>query len=149
MKISIRRITYDIEEEGLEVAPLFLERIIGVYIPMKRLKIEGVVEINLYGETEGIVVIGECKNRIGPSSIIEVMEKALKLSKHTPDIRTKKIILVVYGIECIEIARDFAKQTGVAIITTKGIVTKLVEQTIEQIEKNHRHLLGKIRGGNP
>ena len=145
MKVSIRRITYDIEAEGTEVAPLFLEKVIGTYIPMRKFRLEHVVEINLYGEADNIVVIGECKNRIGPSSIVEVLEKALKLSKHIPSIKARKIVLIVYGIEYIEIARDFAEQAGVAIITTRGMITEPIEQSLEQVKDSYRRLLEKLK----
>ena len=145
IKVTIRRLTYGIEEEGVDVVPLFLEKVIGIYVPMRRLEIEHVIEIDLFGETDEFFVIGECMSRIGPSGILEVLEKAIKLPKHMPKIKTKKIILVAYGIEYIEIAKDFAEQSGVSIITTRGIVTKPALLSLEEIERNYEKLLSKLR----
>ena len=145
IKVTIRRLTYGIEEEGVDVVPLFLEKVIGIYVPMRRLEIEHVIEIDLFGETDEFFVIGECMSRIGPSGILEVLEKAIKLPKHMPKIKTKKIVLVAYGIEYIEIAKDFAEQSGVSIITTRGIVTKPTPLSLEEIERNYEKLLSKLR----
>ncbi len=144
IKVSIRRITYDIEAEALEIVPLYLERVLKIYIPVRRFEISGVIEINIYGEADDTVIIGECKVRIGPSSILEVLRKAIKLSRYRGEITTKKIILVVYGVDYIELAKEFAERGNVTIITPRGIITPAIPVSIEKIKDSYEELKRRI-----
>jgi len=144
IKITLRRIVEDIEAEARDAVPLHLKDYLQTYVALNVLKIEGIVEINLYGTTNSICIVGDAKTRVGPSAVIGLFRKALKLLKQAPDYLRDKILFVVYGLDVLNITIDIAKKYGVCLVTPKGIVVgpEIIEK--DKVETLFNKLLKEL-----
>ena len=133
IKEGLRRLIGELEDEAKEIVALYLRSEYDIKVRLETFRIEKIVEVNIYGCTDDLCVIGECKNRIGPSVLLKVCMNAIKLAKHRPNALRRKIILVVYGIHVVEIAKKYALRYGICIITPKGIITEPKIHSIDKI----------------
>jgi len=124
IKTMVRRFATDIEDEARESVPYYLREVLGKKIKLKRIEIKGVTEVNLYGITDDICVIGEVKTRIGLSAILDICSSLINLYEKAPNMLRKKIILVIYGLEITKIAEEYARKYEIGIITPRGILIK-------------------------
>ena len=105
---TLEKLTIDVEDEAKSVLKARL-RELGVSLELTSLILPG-LEINIYGVSDDVCVIGEATLRAGPKPIDELLEKIEKLKINYPNLLRRKVILVIYAslpmIELIEKAKE-------------------------------------------
>ncbi|MHA1710428.1 MAG: hypothetical protein ACTSXJ_11490 [Candidatus Baldrarchaeia archaeon] len=91
---TLEKLTLEIEEEAREVVEYRLRKM-GIRVELKPLSLPD-MEINLYGATEKICVIGEAKVRAGASAVQELLGKFERMKKMYPGFLREKVMLVLY-----------------------------------------------------
>ena len=118
---TLEKLTIDIEEEARSIVAHRLRQM-GHDITLDRLQLPG-VELNLYGATDEICVIGECSVRAGPTLLEELKHKFETLKKRYPDLIRPRTILVIYASLALPELVESAKKAGVWVLkATKDIV---------------------------
>ena len=149
IKECLRRLIGELEDEAKEVVSVYLGKKYGYQVKLERFEIKDVLEINLYGSTDNICIVGECKNRIGPSVLLKVCMDADKMVKHRPALLKKRVMLIVYGLRVVDIAKLYARKYGIGIITPTGFIVEPKIQNVAEIRRNieelKKILSGKIK----
>ena len=105
---TLEKLTIDVEDEAKSILKVKL-RELGISLELTSLILPG-LEINIYGASDDVCVIGEATVRAGPKLVDELLEKIEKLKKNFPNLLRKKVILVIYAslpmIELIEKAKE-------------------------------------------
>ncbi|MEM3437324.1 MAG: hypothetical protein QXP55_02155 [Nitrososphaerales archaeon] len=120
----IERTSLTFEEEAFEVISGKLERI-GIKIALKRLTLPD-LEINVYGETNEICIIGEVTTRAGIRIVVKMDEKAKELMNKHPELIRPKMIKILYTMWITEEAIEEAKKRGVWVLKTTKELTPLI-----------------------
>ena len=90
----LKKLTVDIEEEARSIIKYRL-REMGIDVDIGVLKLPD-FELNIYGVSDNICVIGEASLRAGASIVDELKRKLMILKANYPGYLRKKIILVLY-----------------------------------------------------
>jgi len=96
LSITVERLTISVEEEARDVISYRLSKELGIEIKLDRLFIKG-REINIYGTSGDICVIGEASVRVGPRIVKEIEEKIELIRKYKPELLKPKLIKVIYA----------------------------------------------------
>jgi len=91
---TLEKLTVDVEDEAKSVVKRKLEEV-GVSLELTSLILPD-LELNLYGVSDDVCVVGEATVRAGGRLVDELLEKLGKLKINYPDRLRKKIILVLY-----------------------------------------------------
>jgi hypothetical protein len=91
---TLEKLTIDVEDEAKSVIKFKL-REFGMSLELTSLALPD-LEINVYGASDDICVIGEATVRAGAKLIDELLEKFKKLKTDYPNLLRKKIIFVIY-----------------------------------------------------
>ncbi len=121
VEATLEKLTLDIEEEARSVVRWRL-REMGYEVDLDVLSVPE-VEVNLYGVTDDLCVIGEASVRAGVRLIDEVVKKASFLSRKYPEKVRPKKILVVYTSWITPEAVERAKKEEVWVVKATGDVT--------------------------
>ncbi len=104
---TLEKLTIDVEDE----AKSFLKhrlRELGISVELTSLILPG-LELNVYGASEDVCVIGEATVRAGVGILEELIGKFERLRREYPDKLKRRIILVIYAslptVELIEEAK--------------------------------------------
>jgi len=105
---TLEKLTIDVEDEAKSVLKVKL-RELGISLELTSLILPG-LEINIYGASDDVCVIGEATVRAGPKLVDELIEKIEKLKTNYPNLLRKKVVLVIYTslpmIELIEKSKE-------------------------------------------
>lgn len=91
---TLEKLTVDVEDEAKSVIKYKL-REIGISLELTSLILPG-LEINLYGASDDVCVIGEATVRAGAGLVDELLGKLERLRSNYPDRLRKKVILIIY-----------------------------------------------------
>ncbi|MHA1595244.1 MAG: hypothetical protein ACTSXX_10945 [Candidatus Baldrarchaeia archaeon] len=111
---TLEKLTLEMEEEAREVVSYRLRKM-GIHVDLDVLKLPD-MEINLYGATEKVCVIGEAKVRAGISAVQELADKFERLKKLYSSLLREKIILILYVTTATPDAIEEAKKRGIWIL---------------------------------
>ncbi|MEM3574445.1 MAG: hypothetical protein QXQ76_01725 [Candidatus Bathyarchaeia archaeon] len=104
---TLEKLTIDIEDEARSVIKHRLEEM-GIRMELTSLSLPG-LEINIYGASDGICLIGEAAVRAGAGLADELLRKLERLRRDHPERLRGKAILAIYAslpmAELIEEAR--------------------------------------------
>ncbi len=118
---TLEKLTIDIEEEARSIVADRLRQM-GYEVTLERLQLPG-VELNLYGATNEVCVIGECSVRAGPGLLEELKHKLETLKKRYPGLLRAKIILVIYASLALPELIEAAEREGVWVLkATRDLV---------------------------
>jgi hypothetical protein len=105
---TLEKLTVDVEDEAKSVIKHKLHEI-GISLELTSLILPG-LEINLYGASDDVCVIGEATVRAGAGLADELLGKLDRLRSDHPDRLRKKVILVIYVslpmMDLVEKARE-------------------------------------------
>jgi hypothetical protein len=105
---TLEKLTIDIKDEAKSVIKFKLKEL-GISLKLTSLVLPD-LEINVYGTSDDICVIGKATVRAGAKLIDELLEKFEKLRNDYPNFLRKKIIFVIYAslpmAELIEKAKE-------------------------------------------
>lgn len=105
---TLEKLTIDIEDEAKSVVKHRLKEI-GINVDLTSLILPD-LELNVYGTSDDICVIGEATVRAGAGLVDELLNKLNKLRENHPERLRKDIILVIYAslpmVELIEKTKE-------------------------------------------
>jgi len=119
---TLEKLTLDIEDEAREVIEGRLGNM-GLDIKLERLELPG-LELNLYGVSEDVCVIGEATVRLGLKEVEKLIRAIDRLNKEKPDLLRPKKILVLYTSLATEIALKKAEEEGIWVLKATKDLTK-------------------------
>jgi len=110
---TIARVVGNTEEEALDYLTWKFKNEFGKDVELYRLDIPHVTEIDIYGEFEDYVIIGETKERGSISAYNELARHVKKLQKIKPEINNKKLILIIYALAPSKDLIDQCRKEGI------------------------------------
>ena len=119
LSITVERLTISVEEEARDVISYRLSKELGIEIKLDRLFIKG-REINIYGTSGDICVIGEASVRLGPRIIKEIEEKIELIRKYRPELLRPKLIKVIYADVVPPKVLELASKNNIWVLNWKG-----------------------------
>jgi len=122
IKVSLERVTISEEEEVREVVGYRLREEYGVDVKLERLELPE-LEINLYGVSNGVCVLGETTIRLGVKLVEELERKTKILESKYPRLLRPKVFKVIYTIMATPEALKLAEEKNVWVLTWKSDLT--------------------------
>jgi len=119
LSITVERLTISVEEEARDVISYRLNKELGIEIKLDRLFIKG-REINIYGASGDICVIGEASVRLGPRIVNEVEKKIELIRKYEPELLRPKLIKVIYTDIVLPHVLELASKNNIWVLNWKG-----------------------------
>lgn len=119
---TVEKLTLDIEEEARIVVRHRLKEM-GYEVEIGALMLPK-VEINIYGVSGDLCIIGESTIRASADVIDEMNEKIEKLKKLYPDALRPKILKVIYVCLALPDLIERAKKEGVWVLKATGDIVK-------------------------
>jgi len=119
---TIDRLTITIEEEGIDVVGRRLRDELELDIKLGRIFVDD-KEVNMYGSSADICVIGEATFRLGRRLVEELEEKIRFLREVKPELIKPKMIKVIYTDYAVPEAINLAKEYGIWVLNWKGDIT--------------------------
>jgi uncharacterized protein YoxC len=122
LRVLVERLTLTAEDEGRYVIEWRLGRELGVSVSLSRFFIDD-VEINIFGVTDDLVVIGEATVRLGTSLIDELERKVRLVFERRPDLIRPKLIKVIYCDVALPQALKLAEERGIWVLDIRSDLT--------------------------
>ena len=119
----IERTSLTLEEEAREVIGYRLRRS-GVQVKLEPL-VKPELEINIYGATGDICVVGEVSTRAGVRVVSSLDKKVDELQRRYPEYLRPKVIKVIYVLWATEEAIEEAKRRNIWLIKSTEELTPL------------------------
>ena len=110
----MERVSLSLEEEAWEVVAGRLRRM-GVDVGLTRLILPG-LEVNIYGATDDLCIVGEASTRAGARTVRSVDDKLDELRRRYPEHLRGRVLKVVYTMWATEDAVEEAKRRGVWLL---------------------------------
>ncbi|MEM4312244.1 MAG: hypothetical protein QXX95_07640 [Nitrososphaerales archaeon] len=118
------------EEEALSFIKHRIINEIGIDISLDRIFVDS-KDINIYGVSSDLCVIGEATVRLGVGLIDELVEKVKFIKSKRPDLLRDKLIKVIYTDYSTPAALNKAKEKGVWVLKWSGDLTPRVVEKID------------------
>lgn len=120
---TLEKLTLDIEEEARSFVAHRLRQM-GIEIAIGSLVLPD-LELNIYGATDELCVLGEARVRAGPSALRELKRKIGELEKKYPGLlRPKRILLIYTSLATPELVAE-AEEEGIWILKATGDIVPL------------------------
>jgi hypothetical protein len=116
------KLTPPIEEEALDVVRRRLKDELGLDIKLDKIIVND-REINVYGSSADLCVIGDAIVKLKEEDVKEFEEKIKFLREVKPELIKSKMIKVIYVDYAFPRAVDLAKEYGIWILNWKGDIT--------------------------
>ncbi|MEM0450929.1 MAG: hypothetical protein QXO17_05105 [Nitrososphaerota archaeon] len=127
---TLDRLTISVEEEALSFIRHNLKERLGVDISLNRVFIDS-KEINIYGASGDLCVVGEATVRLGTNLIEELIEKVNLIKSKRPDLMRKRLIKVIYADYATPDALNLAREKNIWVVKWSGDLTSL---KIEEVQ---------------
>jgi septation ring formation regulator EzrA len=122
---SLERLTLSLEEEAIDVIKHRLSDDLGISIDLVSIVVDK-KEIDIYGVSDDLCVIGEATVRLG-KSLVERLERIIEyIRDRRPGLLRKRLIKVIYTFYATEDAKKLAIEKGVWIVRARGDITPRV-----------------------
>jgi chromosome segregation ATPase len=122
MRITLERLTLSVEEEARDVIRYRLKNELGIEISLDRIFIDD-KEVNIYGVSDEVCVIGEATVRLG-TGLVEELERLIdKIRKEKPELLRPKLIKVIYTDYSVPKAIELASNYNIWVLNWKGDIT--------------------------
>ena len=123
IRAYIERTSLTLEEEALEVISHMLKAK-GIEIKLERLILPR-LEIDVYGCSNGLCVVGEATTRLGLRLIDELERKVRELSSRYPENLRRELIKVIYTMWTTPKAVDEARRKDIWVVKTTAELTPM------------------------
>jgi len=120
---TLEKLTLDVEEEARIVIKYRL-REMGYEVEVGPLVLPE-VEVNIYGVTNDLCVVGEAKVRASSNAIDEINEKVELLKRFHPNRLRSRLLRVVYTCLAMPDLIERAEREGVWVLKATGDIVKL------------------------
>jgi len=125
LRVSVERLTLTVEEEGRDVIRSRLKSELNVDVTLDRIWVDS-QEINIYGASGDLCVVGEATVRLVVKLLDELEEKIDYLKGRRPDLLRSRLIKVVYVDYAVPLALEKAKAKGIWVLKCSGDLTPRV-----------------------
>jgi len=110
---TLENLTGSLEQEAIEHMEYVIKSKLNVDVELYGLELLHKLEIDIYGEFGGYVIVGEVKARAGISTLKKLEEKIQKLKAYKLEIEKKKIIPVIYAMTVTKELAESCNNKGV------------------------------------
>jgi len=122
---SFENFAISIEEEAIEFLTHKLRKEYNLNAFVRRFELENVAEFDIYADLGDKIILGEVKIRAGISSVKQLEKVIEKLLSKKPELRSKKIIPMIYAKRYTEGLIEECERKGIYITTGFVDLTKL------------------------
>jgi chromosome segregation ATPase len=122
LRVGVERLTLSVEEEGRDVIRHRLRGELNIDVPLDRIWVDS-KEVNIYGASGDLFVVGEATVRLGVKLLDELEEKIDYIKRRKTDLIRPKLIKVVYVDYAIPSALERAKDKGIWVLKWSGDLT--------------------------
>jgi len=131
LRVNVERLTLSVEEEGRDVIRHRLRGELNVDISLDRVWVDG-KEVNIYGASADLCVVGEATVRLGVKLLDELEEKIDYIRGRRPDLLRPRLIKVIYTDYATPSALEGAKDKGIWVLKWSGDLTpRIIHSTID------------------
>jgi DNA repair ATPase RecN len=114
LRVYVERTSLTLEEEAWEVITGRLRKM-GVQVKLERLMLPD-LEVNIYGATDNLCIVGEASTRAGARVVRSVDEKLDLIRRRYPEYLRDRVLKVVYTMWATEDAVEEAKKRKVWLL---------------------------------
>ena len=119
---TLEKLTLDIEEEARSILSYRIQKDLGIRMKVDSLFLED-LELNLYGVSDDLCIVGEASVRAGVRVLNDLLEKIETLKRRYPEKLRKKIIPVIYtSLPMPDLIHEAKKQKVWVLKATEDIV---------------------------
>jgi uncharacterized protein YoxC len=115
VKTTLERVTLSLEEEARSFIAWRLKEALGVEVALDKVFVDA-LEINVYGVTGDLCVVGEATVRLGLGLVEELLEKVEVLKCRRPELLRRRMLKVIYTDVATPQALQLAKERGIWIL---------------------------------
>ena len=124
MSATLERLTLTVEEEARSMIKHRIKQDLKVDIELSSVFIDS-KEVNIYGATEDLCVIGEATVRLGVNLVYELLDKIELIRSKRPDLLRKRIIKVIYTDYAVPEAVEAARNNNIWVMRWEKDLTPL------------------------
>lgn len=124
MSATLERLTLTVEEEARGMIKHRIKQDLKVDIELSSIFIDS-KEVNIYGATEDLCVIGEATVRLGVNLVYELLNKIELIRSKRPDLLRKRIIKVIYTDYAVPEAVEAARNNNIWVMRWEKDLTPL------------------------
>lgn len=128
---TVERLTLTVEEEAREVISYRMREEMGVRIALSSIVVDD-KEINVYGVSDDLCVVGEATVRLGDELVKELERKVEYIAKARPDLLRSRMIKVIYADYATPSALRLAEEMGIWVLKWSGDLTPRVVHSLKQ-----------------
>ncbi len=132
LKKTVERLTLSLEDEARNIIAYRLKQELGIEVELERVSVD-TMEINVYGATEDLCIVGEVAVRLGPGLIKELLEKVEALKRKKSGLLRKKVLKLIYTNVAIPQALQVAQENNVWVLKWDRDLTSM---KIEEVLMN-------------
>jgi len=133
IRTAVDRLAISLEDEAIEVISYLLENRYGIKVDLDTLYEDG-IEINIYGATDNLCVVGETAVRLGIAKVRELIKKVKFLRRRMPHYLRDNVILVLYGAKIMPKTVNEASKYRIWVVTATKELTPMNKLGITEID---------------
>ncbi len=125
LEVGFERLTLSVEDEARDVIRHRLKAELNVDLKLDRIWVDE-KEIDIYGASDELAVVGEATVRLGVKVLVDLEEKIDLIRKMRPELLKPRLIKVVYTDYALPSALEYAKAQGIWVLKWSGDLTPLM-----------------------
>ncbi|MGC8556392.1 MAG: hypothetical protein ACP5NG_05265 [Conexivisphaera sp.] len=115
VKVTLSRLTVSEEDESREVISYRLRNELGVEVELSSVSVDD-REIDIYGASGDLCVVGEATVRLGRGLVEELDGKVELLRRARPDLLRPRLVKVIYALAATQEALEEARRRGIWVL---------------------------------
>ena len=129
IRVTTDRLALSLEEEPRSFIAHRLKQELGIDMKLDRVFVDS-EEIDIYGATGDICIIGEATTRLGPKRVQRLIRRIELIKQRRPELLRKKIIKAIYTYVAVPQALEVAINNKVWVLDWKRNLTPIaIEET--------------------
>ncbi|MEM0008854.1 MAG: hypothetical protein QXX32_02525 [Thermofilum sp.] len=127
--VTTDRLALSLEEEARSFIAHRLKQELGIDVELDRVFVDS-EEIDIYGATGDICIIGEATTRLGPKRVQRLIRRIELIKQRRPELLRKKIIKAIYTYVAVPQALEIATNNKVWVLDWQRNLTPIaIEET--------------------
>uniref|UniRef100_A0A7C1G9S3 DUF8196 domain-containing protein n=1 Tax=Thermofilum adornatum TaxID=1365176 RepID=A0A7C1G9S3_9CREN len=129
IRVTTDRLALSLEEEARSFIAHRLKQELGIDVELNRVFVDS-EEIDIYGATGDICIIGEATTRLGPKRVQRLIRRIELIKQRRPELLRKKIIKAIYTYVAVPQALEIATNNKVWVLDWQRNLTPIaIEET--------------------
>ena len=129
IRVTTDRLALSLEEEARSFIAHRLKQELGIDVELDRVFVDS-EEIDIYGATGDICIIGEATTRLGPKRVQRLIRRIELIKQRRPELLRKKIIKAIYTYVAVPQALEVAINNKVWVLDWQRNLTPIaIEET--------------------